>query len=264
MAGSLAHALETTSEDELRASFHNCELLLVDDLHCIADKLPAQRFLLAAIDTLLRRGVLMVVTQRQAPAATSGLLPRLASRLAGGLVVKLAPPGREARQELARRLAARHALRLTGQQIAGIASSHGDLADRVTTAGKIREAVLKLVARADTGSKTTNDLPAAGLDCRHICRVASNLVARHFGLPAAELKRPTRRKTVAEARALAMYLVRAVAGPSYSAIGKSFGGRDHTTVLHACRKVAAAVESDAALGRLVDDFALQLAAEGGR
>jgi chromosomal replication initiator protein len=263
-ARELAHALETSSEDDLRNRYQGCDLLFIDDIDRLTDRPAAQRLLLAAGDVLLKRGALMLVTMRRPPLATPGLLNRLTSRLTGGLVVELAPPGTDARVELARRIATKHALRLSDQEISRIAGTRGGLADRVLTAPKIREAVLKRAARAIENLDAEQHEGETVVDCRQLCRLASTVVARHYGLPAAELKRPTRRKTVAEARALAMYLVRTVAGASYAAIGKSFGGRDHTTVLHACRKTAAAVESDAVLRRLVDDFALQLASAGGR
>ena len=65
-------------------------------------------------------------------------------------------------------------------------------------------------------------------------------MARHFGLTVGELKGKSRQQAIAEARGLAMYLARRLTGASYAEIGRQFGGRDHTTVLHACRKVDAA------------------------
>lgn len=263
LARSLAHAVETVSTPEFRTRVHSCDLLLVDDVHQLASKPAAQQFLLCAIDALTRQGKLVIATLRQPPQATPDLLPQLASRLAGGLVVALSPPGYEARSELARQTARKLSVSLSEQEIRRIAQRGEGLADRVATAGKIRQAVIGLAAGAEL--KTGGDANALSdaADCDSLCRIARVIVGRHYGVPAAELKKSTRRKTVAAARALAMYMVRALASHSYAAIGKHFGGRDHTTVMHACRKLTIALEKDVALRRTVDELAILIAAEGG-
>jgi chromosomal replication initiator protein len=71
--------------------------------------------------------------------------------------------------------------------------------------------------------------------------------ARHFALKVQELKSPSRRRTVVAARDVAMYLARQLTGRSFEEIGQFFGGRDHTTVLHGCRKTQRMLESDPAV-----------------
>jgi chromosomal replication initiator protein len=87
------------------------------------------------------------------------------------------------------------------------------------------------------------------------------LVARQAGLTAGELKGKSREQAVTDARSLAMYLVRRQCGASYAEIGGQFGRRDHTTVLHACRKIQAAITRDESLRRLVEELTTQLAVE---
>src|SRR5439155_8842793 len=95
-ARGLAEAVENDSVNDLRAKYHRCDLLLIDDLHQLASKLPAQQFLLVAIDALVRRGSLVIATLRAALGGTrrvAGLTAPLVSRLNGGLFVPIAPPG---------------------------------------------------------------------------------------------------------------------------------------------------------------------------
>ena len=261
LARTLAHAIDADAVDEFRSRYHSCKLLLIDDLHRLAAKPAAQQFLLTTLDVLLRRGVLIIATMRRAPQATRGIRPKLASRLSAGLVVRLSPPGFDARYELVKRTAARHAVRLTDQDIHQIADGRGGLSERLLTADKLKHAVLERAAGIEAREATNIVVKDSDDRCKLICRTASAVVSKHYGVPAAELKRSTRRKTVAEARALAMYLVRALATPSYSSIGKCFGGRDHTTVMHACRKLTATIEHDVALRRTVDDLAMQIAVQ---
>jgi chromosomal replication initiator protein len=77
-----------------------------------------------------------------------------------------------------------------------------------------------------------------------------------------ELRGKSRRQAIAEARSLAMFLTRRLTGVSYAEIGRYFGNRDHTTVLHACRKVARIIDRDEYVRQLADDLAAQVAGEG--
>ena len=262
LARAVADAADTADTEDLRSSYYNCDWLFIDDLDRLAKKTAAQQFLLTAIDASLRRRTLVLATLRQSPRATPGLLPRLASRLSGGLVVELVPPGVEARRAIARDTAAQANIRLTESDIEQIVRSRGGLADRLFTAGKVRAAVYKrtTAATATTPGNHGEGHPSDPENLRAVCQAATTVVAKHYGVSAGDLRRPTRRKTVAAARALAMHLVRALTGASYAAIGKYFGGRDHTTVLYACRKLSAAIECDAALRSAVDDLAVQITA----
>jgi chromosomal replication initiator protein len=98
-------------------------------------------------------------------------------------------------------------------------------------------------------------------DTKAICRRTASVVARHYGLTASDLRGKSRRQAVADARALAMYLVRGRTGASYAEVGRHFGNRDHTTVLHACRKLSAQTARDQATRRLANDIAEQISEE---
>jgi len=265
LARALAHAVETASVADLRARHHRCDLLLVDDVHRLAGKAAAQQFLLTALDALVRRGSLVIVTLRQPPHAPSGLSPPLVSRLLGGLVVGLALPGPLARRELVRQAATQFHVALGDDDITRLAGCGEGAAERFLTAARLRQAVLRLSAKAEFGARPA-DAPRSAADeslrFKSVCRQATVAAAKHFGLTMGELKGKSRRQVVADARGLAMYVTRLLTGASYAEIVRQFGNRDHTTVLHACRKVAEVVGHDEFMRHLVDDFATQIASEG--
>src|SRR5262249_15018279 len=116
-ARSLADAVETDSVSDHRAHHQRCDLLVIDDLHRLANKSAAQQFLVSALDALQKRGSLVIATINQLPQATPSLAPALVSRLMGGLVVRLALPGPLARRELVRQSATQANLRLNEQEI---------------------------------------------------------------------------------------------------------------------------------------------------
>lgn len=253
----LAHATDTKSVGDLRTRYHRCDLLLVDDLQTLADKGAAQHFLVTTFDALLRRGVLMIVTLRELPQLTADLSPGLASRLHGGLVVPLAPPQARARREIVRQLAASLELTLDDDLVTRLAehqsSSH-------TTAAELRHAVLQVaMVAAQRGQRLQPELIAEVLegerpDTRTVFKQAAAAVARHYGITLADLRGKSRRQSVVEARSVAMYVCRRLTSASYAAIGRYFGNRDHTTVLHSCRKVERLAKDDPATKRLIEEL----------
>lgn len=264
LARGLAHAIEVHATEEFRLRHQRCDALLVDGCQALANKPAAQQFLAAIIDALVRRGSLVLVTLPLAPLATRKFSPTLASRLTAGLVVTLALPGFEARCELVRRESERLSLPLSASEIERLAGCHATAVERFLTAPKVRSAVLQLAAknplRPSNPGGAKNPAPGEPPDLKSTCRQACNLVAHHFGVTAQELRGKSRCKTIAEARAMAMYVAKEISQASFGRVGKQFGGRDHTTVLHACRKVAAATRHDLLLGRLAEEFARQVAA----
>lgn len=267
LARSLAHAVETDSLAEHRALHHRCDLLLIDDLHRLANKPAAQQFLISTLNSLLKRDSLVIVTLPKSPHATAGLAPPLVSRLLGGLVVRLALPEAEARRAIVRQAANRNNLRLSDEQINRLSGSHGASADRYLSAPKIRQLVLQLAANAEFGQQPaaseTNTASQHDLkQCKVISRRINTLVAKHFGLPVGELKSKSRRQAIADARGLAMYLVRNLTDLSFADVGRLYGGRDHTTVMHACRKVATQLDHNDPLRRIIDEWTQEIGAEG--
>jgi len=263
LARALAHAVETASVTDLRSRHHRCDILLIDDLHKLAGKPAAQEFFVATLDALMHRGSLVIVTLRQSPLATPRLSPQLASRLMGGVVVSLALPGPLARLELVQQTAARMHLSLDDSQASRLACCGQSARDPFLTASRLRQAVLRHGAKVElgdsrAGAKASRIAPS---QVNSVCRQAAVAVAKHFGLTLGELKGKSRRQAVADARGLAMYLSRQLTGASYAEIGRQFGGRDHTTVLHAFQKITAAVDRDRPMRQLIEELAAQIVSE---
>jgi chromosomal replication initiator protein len=261
-ARALASAIESDSVADLRTRHQRCDLLLIDGLDRLATKPAAQQFLLSILDTLLRRGSLVLVTTRTLPQALNGLLPGLASRLSGGLIVPLAPPGLPARRELLRQLATRHDLTLNEDALARFA---GEGTAVPLTALNLRHAVLQLAAAQANGQsirwpQIAALIAAESPDAKAVIKHTTAAVARQMQLTAGQLKGKSRQQAIADARGLAMFIARRLTQASYAEIGRHFGNRDHSTVLHACQKYERRVAQDNETRRLVADLTAQVAA----
>ena len=265
LAGGLAEAIEADSVTDFRQRHHRCDILLIDDLDQLAGKAAAQHFLLAALESLLQRGCLVLAILRALPQSVDGLLPTLRSRLAGGLIVPIAPPGILARKALVRQAAARVSQPLDEAVIEQLAGR----GTRLTTAAKLRHAVFELAVAAEVQRRpirplhVTRWMAQQSPESSAVCRRVTSLVCEQAGLTATKLRGKSRSQAIADARSLAMYLIRRLCGLTYSEIGRQFGRRDHTTVLHSCQKVERLIAHDDAVRRQVEEATALLTADAG-
>lgn len=268
LARGLAHAIETDSVSDFRAKHHRCDLLLIDDVDRLAGKAAAQQFLISTLDALVRRGSLVIVTAKSAlgGSPSASLAPALVSRLTVGLVVPLAYPGPLAQRALVERYATGLPFPVRDDLVEQLTSHLAARQNRPVTAARLRHLVLQVGMHAQQNhgrlpkdalvDLLAEERPATKSVCRHVLA----LTGKHFGITLGELRGKSRQQSVADARGLAMYVARQLTGASYAEIGRHFGSRDHTTVLHACRKLAALVARDDATRRLAGELAAQATA----
>lgn len=257
-ARAYVQAIETNTLADLRQRFLKADLLLLEDLHELATRPKSQQELLFLFDAFLQQGRQVVVTTRQWPTETAGLIDGLASRLLGGLTVRLSKPKAPTRLALLEALSRRHDVQLSPQAI-------DLLVDGLSgTAMELNHTVVQLAAlHSDAGPGNAGPIDEQAVrrflnqkkeERRPTIAAITTRVSRYFKLTAAELKSPTRRQAVVQARGVAMFLARQFTGHSLSKIGDFFGRRDHTTVMHACRKTTSLLQTDAAVCRAVDDL----------
>ena len=259
------HAYETKSLSDFRSRHQRAGILAIDDVHRLASKPAAQQELITTLDAMLRRGSLVIVTMRRQPTEVRGLLPGLVSRLAGGLTVPLALPETAARRAMVEQLAQQLQLPLSPEVVERLAGAPQGKRPVFATPVQLRHAVLQLAQLAQAGESNIDVQLVDQLVREHqpetktTLRQVSASVAKHFQLTMQDLKGESRQQTVVRARSLAMFLCRELTGASYAEVGQFFGGRDHTTVLHACRKISGQLTDDHALRELAEDLATQLA-----
>jgi chromosomal replication initiator protein len=237
-----------------------CDLLVLEDIQL----LPA-READAVCDLLDRRTArrrATVVTANAGPAVLKHLPRKLTSRLAAGLVVQLEPLSPTSRRILLEAAAKARKVRLTPDALDWLASQHtgggvrallgllGNLAHAAPSYPGPLDRIAVEEILAGTGQPTSSGRDVAGIVKR---------VAAAFGVTAKELLGPSRLRRVMVPRQVAMYLARGLCGLSLPRLGAAFGGRDHTTVLHACRKVEADMAGDDMLAGVVRQLRAELA-----
>jgi chromosomal replication initiator protein len=235
-----------------------CDLLIVEDLQHLPP--TAADAVCRLIDERASRQRALVLTASAGPARLTQLPRRLTSRLAQGLVVQLEPPGRSSRQAIIEATAARMRVKLAADALDWLAAEGGGLRTALGMVQSLSQVAGKRAGPLDR--KTVQKILAAG---GHVSPRGSELpeivkrVCAAFAVTRKELLGPSRMRRVLVPRQVAMALAREVGGQSLPRIATAFD-RDHSTVLHACRKVEAMVEDDAELAATVRQLRKELRA----
>ncbi|HVZ90581.1 MAG TPA: chromosomal replication initiator protein DnaA [Rhizomicrobium sp.] len=251
-------------KDEMRAA----EVLIVDDLqHICRSSATASEFLYTvnAFADLRRK---VAIAADRAPMALEGLGADIRSRLAGGLVISLGKPDRTTRLAILRRRSAECA-KLRPEVIlpADVLERIADMDD--ASPREMIGVFTKLVTYADLTKKPiTSEMAEEAIGLRLAPGAKTSIediqrkTAEFYRLDVRDFHSPQRARRVARPRQVAMYLSRKLTTRSLPEIGRRFGGRDHTTVLHACRRVEALCAEDSAFRQEVDFLRQMLSRHG--
>jgi chromosomal replication initiator protein len=249
-------------KEELRAA----DLLIIDDVHFIAGKQSTQEELFHTLTALVGEGGRVVFSADRPPSAMTEMDPHLRSHLSAGLVCGLEPADRSLR------------LGILERKIQTLSAAHGFeptmrpdvlqfLADRFTDSVRELEGALNtLSARAGEGlSRMTLDEVQATLrphlrsgEKRITIDDIQKATADHYGMKQADLLSERRNRAVARPRQAAMWLAKQLTTRSLPDIGRRFGGRDHTTVLHAVRRIEALRAEDNVLSHDLETITRKL------
>jgi chromosomal replication initiator protein len=250
-AQQFAEAVDKNEVARWHAPLRSADLFILEDLLPLAGKAAAQVELLYTLDELNDRGALAVVTSRLWPYELTNFLPELQSRLEAGLCVPLVLPEAEARRQILGNLCDSRQLSLSEHALRQLARS------LPLSAPELAGVLVNLQHQARTaGRSLDDDLVQTYLAQRSTARqpplrTIALHTARHFAIPMTELRSASRRRGVVVARDVAMYLARQLTSQSLKQIGHYFGGRDHTTVLHGCRKTESLMHTDAGIHEAV-------------
>ncbi len=233
-------ALKSNEMIEFKARLRGFDLLLVDDIQFIIGKASAQEELLYTIDALLTEGKRLVFAADRAPQALDGVEPRLLSRLSMGLVADIQPADIELRRAILES-------KLTRFAPLGVPADVIEFLAR-TINRNVRELVgglHKLIAYAQlTGQDVTLQLAEDQLTDilsanrrRITIDEIQRTVCQFYRIDRTEMSSKRRARAVVRPRQVAMYLAKVLTPRSYPEIGRKFGGRDHSTVIHAVRLI---------------------------
>ncbi len=244
------HAIRTNQMHAFRHRYReNCDVLLVDDVQFLAGKDGTQDEFFHTFNALHDSHRQIVLTADRKPHEISDIADRLRSRFAWGLLADIEPPELEVRMAILRDKAEAESIFLPDSVTMYIATSiksnvrelEGALIRLAAYASLSRKEITLEFAR-ETLEGTITRAPE-----RMTVETILKCVAGYYGLKVAELKSARRHKSISGPRAVAMYLARTHTKESYPDLGRSFGGKHHTTVISAVEKITKKLVDDGAL-----------------
>ncbi len=250
----MVKALQHNTIDEFKRYYRSVDALLIDDIQFFAGKERSQEEFFHTFNSLLDGKHQIILTCDRYPKEVDGLEERLKSRFGWGLTVAIEPPELETRV----------AILMNKAQLSGIDLPHEVaffIAKRLrSNVRELEGALRRVIANAQfTGRAISMDFAKEAL--RDLLALQDKLVtieniqktvAEYYKIRVADMHSKRRNRSIARPRQIAMALCKELTNHSLPEIGDAFGGRDHTTVLHACRKVAELREED---GRIGEDYA---------
>ncbi len=242
----LINSLRYANMDEFRNKFRSMDVLLVDDVQFIAGKERTQEEFFHTFNALYESHKQIVVTSDKFPKEIPGLEERLRSRFEWGLIADIQPPDTETKQAILKMKAEQNGIDIPEEVVSFLANA---------ASSNVRELEGFLIRIGAYASLTSTPISLAM--AREILKdilVERNreltveeiqkAVAAHYNIKVADLKSQKRLKALVLPRQIAMYLSRQLTSSSYPDLGDRFGGKDHSTIIHAIKKIERVMEND--------------------
>ncbi len=239
--------------------FQSVDVLLIDDFQFLQGKSMQQEFC-HTFNSLVDMKRQVIIAADLPPAQLDSIDGRMRSRLAGGLVVDIQGPDIDLRRRILR-------TRLDGAMLKDSSISVSEeilefIANRITGGGRELEGALNRIIASQNLMRTPLTVDQSALALRDLVQTTDiqrikiddilKVVGRHFNVPKADLLSPRRARSIVRPRQIGMYLAKTLTTRSLPEIGRRFGGRDHSTVLHAVRKIEELMHADEKMSREVN------------
>lgn len=241
------NSIANRTTEKFRKKYRDVDALLIDDIHFLGGQVKTQEQFFHTFNHLFDLHKQIILCSDRPPQDIPDIEERLISRFEWGLVVDIQPPDRETRIAILRRETEYSGINVPDDIIIYIA-------ERIkSNIRKLEGALIQISSYASlTGAELnlkTAELVLSGIVEDEMEKIITidqiqRKLSDYYDIRLADMKSPRRPKAIAFPRQLAMYLSRSMTGRSLSEIGEAFGGRDHTTVIHACQKVGQQLTSD--------------------
>ena len=260
----LVSSIRENRNAEFREKYRQADILLVDDIQFIAGKIQTQEEFFHTFNTLYESGKQIVLTSDRPPREMTQLSDRLMSRFESGLMVDVAPPDFETRLAIIHNKAALLGVKLPNEVMDYIA-------ENVTTNVRQLEGTLnKILAYRDLLGDQVDE-ESVGRAVRDMLKRSNEYVpspkviiiyiCSYYNIDEETLRGQSRSRDVVAARQLAMYLIRRMHATSLDGIGKEFGNRDHSTILHSLDKVEKQMQTDPKFAERVKEITTNISSK---
>lgn len=253
-------AIQSNKVNEFSSFYRNMDVLIIDDIQFLIGKEKTQDLFFHIFNTLHQSRKQIILTSDKPPKDLNGLDERLISRFQWGLSADIQPPDFETRIAILKKKAEDYGMMISGEILEYIASNI------VSNIRELEGCLIKLLANASLSSRKI-DLDLARKTVKEIAtdrkvnitiENITSIVCEYLKVDENKIRDKTRKKEIVSARQIAMFLSKELTKSSLKTIGLHFGGRDHSTVIHACTSVSEDCRKDVATKDLVDNIKKQI------
>ena len=245
----LVAAIQAKEMEKFKEEYRKCDLLIIDDIQFIAGREKTQEEFFHTFNALYEKNKQIVISSDKPPKAISTLEDRLKSRFEGGMIADIGYPDYETRLAIIKTKLVKKKMSLSNEIIEYVAQNfqkniremEGAL-NKIIIQTKINQNIITL----DDVKKILQSsihIPKKNINVKSVIQT----VARYYSINEKQLFLKTRKQEIVKPRQIVMYLLRDELGLSYPSIGGKIGGRDHTTIIHACEKINNNMKSDVSL-----------------
>ena len=245
----LVAAIQVKEMGKFKEEYRKCDLLIIDDIQFIAGREKTQEEFFHTFNALYERNKQIVISSDKPPKAISTLEDRLKSRFEGGMIADISYPDYETRLAIIKTKLVKKKVNLSNEIIEYVAQNfqkniremEGAL-NKIIIQTKINQNIITF----DDVKKILQSsihIPKKNISVKNIIQT----VARYYSINEKQLFLKTRKQEIVKPRQIIMYLLRDELGLSYPSIGGKIGGRDHTTIIHACEKISDKVKNNVSL-----------------
>lgn len=263
-AKAFTRAIEADDMDRFRQLHRQCSCLVVDNIHELSTKPAAQEEMVSTIERLTNDGAAIIATALELANLVPKLRLSLSSRLNGGHSMQINLPSSATRLEIMRRLASNLQIEINEKDLDSLSSQLQDGMSPLQLQGILIRWSHQNRVSPDRSQKESKRLIDKLVDSQiakgPTAADIAKAVAKEMQVTMELLRGPGRKSSVVRARGLAMLLMRQWTDISFQNIGEYFGGRDHTTVMHACKKTEEDLTKDIDLERMADRIRQKLKA----
>ncbi|MGI6707111.1 MAG: chromosomal replication initiator protein DnaA [Clostridia bacterium] len=253
----LITSIQTNKNVEFRNRYRNVDILLIDDIQFIAGKESTQEEFFHTFNALYEANKQIIISSDKPPKEIPTLEERLRSRFEWGLIADIQPPDLETRVAILRKKAEIENIEIENEILLYIASKiesnireiEGSLKRVIAYSSLTNRTITIELAEEALKDFFTNNRPK-----KITPQLIQETVGEYFNLRVEDFKSKKRSRSIAFPRQIAMYLCRELTDLSLPRIGDEFGGRDHTTVIHACDKISNEIENDVSVRNVVSDL----------
>lgn len=253
----LMNAIKANTNEKFRERYRHNDVLIIDDIQFIIGKESTQLEIFHTFNALYENNKQVIISSDKHAKALSPLEDRLKSRFASGLIVDIQPPEYETRKAILEQITKRNKLDIPNDVLNMIAL-------KILTNNRELESILNKVVLFSKNLRKEVDIETATLalsnelgrnrptklDCNIICEA----VSRYYDMDKQDLFSKKKSREYSYPRQVAMYLCRELCDISYPNIGKAFGGKDHTTIMHGVQKITRLYDEESRIRKEVDEI----------